>query len=249
VDATKTTDCNPLADYRAIADRLKQLKQSPDDIVVTAIFGWPTDDTEMATAQLVVDEVPNPNATSPGDTQIFDTLPICHDPSYLPGDPQAAAMGGTAGLRLSAFIDPFGANGLKFGICQPDFSAAMETYGYSGDARSRYLCIDLKLFDADLTQPGVQINCRVSESDPPVGSPQGPYTESPYPQCDDAHSVVPCWQVNYDTTKCPVNGQWLPFFGKPGRTYNEGTFITVQCEACPEISPDTPAIPGCDYTI
>jgi hypothetical protein len=38
-------------------------------------------------------------------------------------------MGAAPGLRLSAFVDEFGKNGLKFSICQTDFTATMSQIG------------------------------------------------------------------------------------------------------------------------
>jgi len=113
------------------------------------------------------------------------------------------------------------------------------------------LCIDSKLLDTDLAQPGAQASCKVWFSVPPVGSPSGPYTESPpFPQCDDARSVLPCWQVILDTTKCPdaFKGQHFQMYRESGAsTFNEGTIMNVQCQACPDGTASTTVIPGCDY--
>jgi hypothetical protein len=257
IDSTQPTDCNPLADYRSIADNLKQLKSDPDNqIAVAGIFGWPLNG-DTTSAQLIVDEAPNTDPTDTPQTQIFDTWPICYDPNHSPTappggfDPAAAAWGGTAGVRLSAFIDEFGRNGLKFSVCESDYSAAMETSGGFDDLVLHSLCIDSKLLDTDLVQPGVQASCRVWLSIPPVGSPGGPYTETaPYAECDPARSVVPCWYVIQDTTKCPVNGQLIGTVRESGETtFNEGTILNVQCQACPNGVADPATIPGCDYNL
>jgi hypothetical protein len=259
IDTSQPTDCNPLVDYRAIANEIKQLKASPyDQITVVGIFGWPlTYTADVVTAQLIIDQRPNPDVSDTAYPRIFDVWPICYDPSHQPAnqaagfDPDAAAMGGTAGLRISAFLDQFGANGMRFSICDPDLSLAMESVGRDMTCPMHYLCIDSKLLDTDLTQPGVQASCRVWLSVPPVGSPGGPYTESaPYPECDDARSVVPCWYVSEETIKCPLNGQWIQVVREPGETtLNEGTILNVQCLACPDGVADSSTIPGCDYSL
>ena len=83
-----------------------------------------------------------------------------------------------------------------------------------------------------------------------VGSPSGPYTESPpLTQCDDARAVVPCWYVMQDKTKCPENGQVFGVVRKGETTFNEGTILNVQCQACPDSDPAAGVIPGCDYKL
>ena len=107
-----------------------------------------------------------------------------------------------------------------------------------------------RLLDTDVTQSGVQASCKVWLSVPPVGSPSGPYVDSPpYPRCDDTLSVLPCWQVLDDRTKCPdaVNGQHFQVYREAGATFNEGTIMNVQCQACPDTTTSTTLIPGCDY--
>jgi hypothetical protein len=255
VDATQPTDCNPLEDYRVIANEIKQLKASPNDsILVTGIFGWPAD-VDIAKAQLIVDQRPNPDGTDNPHPQIFDAWPICYDPGHPPAnqaggfDPEAAAWGGSAGLRISAFLDEFSPNGIKSSICQPDLSQAMN-FGGVTSCPMHNLCINSKLLDTDVAQSGVQASCKVWLSVPPVGSPNGPYTETaPYPQCDDARSVVPCWYLSQDTAKCPVNGQLIGVVRESSEsTFNEGTIMNLQCLACPESVTDASTIPGCDYS-
>ena len=108
-----------------------------------------------------------------------------------------------------------------------------------------------RLLDTDVTQSGVQASCKVWLSVPPVGSPNGPYTESsPFPQCDDALSVLPCWQVSHEPTRCPdtSNEQLIQAHREAGATtFNEGTVFNVQCQACPDTTVDTPVVPGCEY--
>ncbi len=131
VDVSQPTSCNPLRDYATMAGEIKGLKSDPDNqILVAGIFGWPLDgDTSKATYK--VDETPNPNTADKANPQIWDTWPVCYDPNHpitaantdktTGFDPVAAGYGATPGLRMSAFIDEFGANGLKYSICQPDF--------------------------------------------------------------------------------------------------------------------------------
>ena len=259
IDASQPTDCNPLVDYRAIANEMKQLKASPyDQIAVVGILGWPlTYTADVVTAQVIIDQRPNPDVSDTAYPQIFDVWPICYDPSHQPAnraagfDSDAAATGSTPGLRISAFLDQFGANGMRFSICDPDLSLAMEPVGWDMMCPMHSLCINSKLLDTDVAQPGVQASCKVWLSVPPVGSPGGPYAETqPYAECDAARSVVPCWYVIQDTAKCPVNGQWIGTVRRSGETtVNQGTILNIQCLACPDGVSDTSTIPGCDYNL
>jgi hypothetical protein len=63
--------------------------------------------------------------------------PVCYAPNQPPTHPDsvtgfdldAANWGATGGLRLSAFIDEFGPNGMKFSICETDFATVMKEIG------------------------------------------------------------------------------------------------------------------------
>jgi hypothetical protein len=258
VDVTNSTDCNPLLDYRAIAEEIKQLKtDGGDSISVFSIFGWPLDDAQLATAKLIIDRTPNPDTADTAHPELFDAWPICYDPDHPPASPasgldrEAAAHGAGGGLRVSAFLDEFSYGGMKSSLCQPDLSAALkDVFPICIDSYST-TCVQQNLVDSDLTQPGVQASCEVWNSVPAPGSPKGPYTDTlPYPPCDDAHSVVPCWRLVKDTTRCPWNGQKIDVVREPDATFNEGTRVNLQCLTCPEPTFDTPdPVPGCGYKL
>ena len=164
-DTSVATDCNPLKSVKTLADEIKGLKPDPDhQILVAGIFGWPLNDADMATAQYQIAPVPNPN---PADTQhptVYDYWPVCYDPNNAPTlattdritgfDWTAAGLGATGGLRESAFIDEFGANGMKFSICQPDFSASMTAFGNAIAKQMPSSRTDGGLADAPLVGPG-----------------------------------------------------------------------------------------------
>jgi hypothetical protein len=255
VDTAQATDCNPLKDYRAIANELKQLKSHADEqIVVSGVFGWPLDDRDLAKSQLIIDKIPNPDTTVTDHPQIFDAWPICYDPDHLPAhpgtgfDPAAAAWGATPGLRLSAFIDEFGRNGRKLSICEPDLSNAMVWYY---EIQSYDLCIAYKLVDIDLVQPGVQASCEAWDSLLVQGSQPASYTESAhFSKCDDALSVVPCWQAIQARLRCGRDGVWLvQVVREPDATFNPGTKVNMQCQVCPDSAEGSTTLPGCDYSL
>jgi hypothetical protein len=254
-DTSVPTDCNPLKSVHNLAQELKSLKGDPDQILVAGIFGWPRSDADMAKAVYKIAKLPNPNKNDAAHPYVFDYWPVCYDPNHLPknldpttqADTEAIGYGATGGLRMSAFIDEFGNNGLKYSICEPDFSAAMKGIGDALAKRLQNLCVDYKLIDTDLSTPGVQADCRVVYR---TLNADGSYTESPdsMPQCDSSQSdtkqsTYPCWELLNDTSKCPVNGQLIKVVRDPAVTtpLAPGTKVSMQCRTCVSDFP----VPGC----
>ena len=247
---------------------------------MAGIFGWPHTDhanpqveiDNVAKAQYKIDKIPNPNTADTAHPQIWDSWPVCYDANHMPADtntydPVAAGWGATAGLRNAAFIDEFGANGLKFSICDLDFSASMKVIGDSLAKKLQNLCVDAKLVDTK-PDPGVQPDCRVVYRKPgpnPADPTMTIYLESPtsLPQCDPSYtlanpppdSVGDCWRLDSDKTKCPMeyNNQVITVL----RTASDiaagplpaGTSISMQCRTCPNSIANSALVSasGCDY--
>ena len=263
-DTSNPTDCSPLKDVRNLANEIKALKEEPEQILVAGIFGWPLSDADMATAQYKIDQVPNPNTADTAHPTVFDAWPVCYDPNHRPTnsnvyDATAAGWGATAGLRNAAFIEEFGANGLKFSICAADFAGSMKIIGDTIAKKVQNLCVPYKLVDADPATPGLQPDCRVVYRSPqsdPSGSGMVTYMESPtsLPACPagatTGNVAEDCWQLSTDLTKCPGNGQWIQVL----RTASEiqagpltaGTKIGMQCRTCPDSTSGAAAAPGCE---
>jgi hypothetical protein len=260
-DTSVPTTCSPLKDYVQLANEVKSLKSDPDQILVAGIFGWPIDG-DLTSAPYKIDLIPNANTADTAHTTVFDSWPVCYDPGHMPAnantyDPAAAGWGATAGLRNAAFVDEFGGNGLKFSICQTDFSASMKNIGDTIAKKLQNLCVDYKLVDTDLVTPGLQPDCRVVYRTPDPIDPKNPtvqtYTENPtsLPMCspqDTAGNVATdCWQLTIDRDKCPVNGQLVQVLRTAAEIaqgpLTPGTKIGMQCRTCPALS--SPAIPGC----
>ena len=275
-DTSVPTDCNPLKNVATLANEMKALKNDPDNqILVAGIFGWPLTDADMASAQYKIAPVPNPNTADSAHPTLYDYWPVCYDPGHMPSasttdattgfDSAAAGWSATGGLRESAFIDEFGANGLKFSICQPDFSQSMKVIGDSVARKLQNLCVDYKLLDGDLTTPGLQPTCRVVWRTPAL-DPKDPtrviYTESAasLPPCPagatSGNVATDCWQLIYDPTKCPVNGQLLSVLRTAQEMANNpqlaaGTKIGMQCLTCPNgtanLDPSSDTYQACNY--
>ena len=263
-DTSFPTDCSPLKDFKRLAYEIKALKDDPEQILVAGIFGWPLNDSDMATAQYKIDRIPNPNVADTVHPTVFDSWPVCYDPNHLPAAPNtydatAAGWGATAGLRNAAFVDEFGANGLKLSICAPDFSGSMKVIGDTIAKKVQNTCVPYKLADADPSTPGLQPDCRVVYRTPqldPLDPNRVIYVESPtsLPVCQagaTADNIAEdCWQLANDLTKCPANGQWIQVL----RTVQEilagplpaGTKVGMQCRTCPDSLTGAAVAPGCE---
>jgi len=271
-DTSVPTDCSPLKDYVQLAYEVKSLKSDPDQILVAGIFGWPIDG-DLTKAPYKIDLIPNANTADTAHPMVYDSWPTCYDPNHMPAaatmdkttgfDSTAAGWGATAGLRLSAFVDEFGANGLKFSICQTDFSASMKNIGDTIAKKLQNLCVDYKLIDTDQNPAdGIQADCRVVYRHPVVDAKDPSiviYLEDPnsMPQCDpskddNTQPTYPCWKLVSDKTKCPINGQLINVVRAPAdrnTPLDPGTKVSMQCRTCPDSILGSAAIAGCNYTL
>jgi hypothetical protein len=268
-DTSVPTDCSPLKSIKHLADEIKGLKDDwSRQIFVAGIFGWPLTDADIATASYKIDLIPNPNTADTAHPSVFDSWPVCYDPNHKPADPSkfdatAAGWGATAGLREAAFIDEFGANGQKFSICQPDFTASMKTIGDNLARNLQNLCVNDKLLDKDLATAGLQPDCAVHILTPTVDlNGKVTFVASPtaLPMCDPVYSIsnLPpdsvgdCWLLTSDTTKCPnaFNGQLVNVLRTKSETAAGplplGTQLGMQCRIC-STSPYANQPAGCTY--
>jgi hypothetical protein len=183
-----------------------------------------------------------------------------NDPTTQAGYQASIAFGATGGLRMDAFINEFGKNGLPFSICQPDFKASMAAIGAAIAKNLQNLCVNAKLLDTDTTTPGLQPDCHVAYA---VPNAQGIPVEAPnsaMPQCqgggiaDTAQPTRPCWKLVYDTTKCDGTqgaglGQLINIVADPSvPAVPAGTKVTMSCQTCVDTPPGQAPIPACAYT-
>jgi hypothetical protein len=263
-DTSGPTTCSPLKDVHQMAQEIKALKADPDNqIAVAGIFGWPRTGTDMANAKYRIDLVsgPRPEDADNQQGQVWDYWPVCYDPDHQPADPatfdaDAWGWGAQGGLRISAFVDEFGVNGLKFSICERDFSQALWVFGDNSLVKTlQNLCIDAKLMDVDRVTPGLQPDCRVVYRVPQIDSTTNKitYTESSQslPICPAGATpdtiTADCWKLVIDNSKCPVAGQLISVVRTAAEIANgplePGTKIGMQCWTCPDFT----SRPGCEY--
>jgi hypothetical protein len=278
-DVSRPTSCTPLADVHALAEQVKALKGSRGDemIAVVGIFGWPLSFEDFASAEYKIAPIPNPGYATGSSlpATVYDLWPICYDPEHPPSNPDpatgfaavAASYGAKPGLRLSAFIDEFGANGLKYSLCGPDWWPAMKAIGPTRSLKLRNHCIDQKLVDTDPSTVALEPDCiveflapKVEIAPPPSCSPStdggvaltppgsdDDWTKTLAPRCDEARSVLPCWDLTLDMTKCPVRGLLLKYYRVPPPYTAAGARLRVQCRTCPELAAGLAPLAGCSY--
>jgi hypothetical protein len=210
---------------KGLAKSMKDLKKYPgEQVLVSGIFGWPMSDADMATATYKIASVPNPNTADTTHPTVFDYLPVCYDPNHLPTNPdtatgvdvEAVGYGATGGLRMSAFVDEFGANGQKFSICQPDFTAAMSQIGATLAKKMRNQCVP-----TSYTQTP---QCTAS-----YATPDG--LSKAIPVCDATESVVPCYSLVSDQNLCPGDAYLVHLNRGIGATDQvpAGTWLVFTC--------------------
>jgi hypothetical protein len=277
-DTSQPTGCAPLADVHALAEQVKALKpgHSDETIMVTAISGWPRADANMPSAEYKIAPISNPghltDASAPA--TIYDLWPVCYDADHPPINPdpttgfdaEAAGYGATPSLRLSAFVDEFGPNGLKFSMCEADWTDAMKLFGGSVAKTLKNLCLDQKIVDADLSTPEIDPDCIMEYDVPNVENVSTPldcticagsactdnldsgsqWTRTYLPLCDPNSPVPPCWELTQDWTRCPVNGQFINVHRTPASYTPGGARYRFQCRVCPTADAGTATLPGCN---
>lgn len=239
-DTSPPTTCSPLKSVSLMANEIKRLKGAEADskIVVAGIFGWPlkrADGTvDLASADYKIDLVPNPNSADTAHPQVFDAWPVCYDLDHLPMssgfDSDAWGWGAAGGLRLAAFLDAFGSNGLKYSICERDFSDAMQGIGSALAGKMQSYCVPSNLEDGK--------TCTATFMRPAVDSTNAVtfvLDDLPTPKCAGAAPVTQdCYALVVDPLRCP-GAQYLVTIARTDQTIAagtiaEGTKLRIRCE-------------------
>jgi hypothetical protein len=231
-DTSLPTSCSPFASVKRIVDEIKALKAKPaEQLFVVGIFGWPSAERDLATAAYKIAPVPNPNTADTSHPQIFDAWPVCYDPAHQPTDPDpatgfdwaAAGWGALAGLRLAEFVDAFGSNGLKFSICEPDFSSSMQLIGHGMARQMQNLCVPRGItgFSTCVGSYLVPDSAGNQIRDPTL-----------VPTCDPQAVVPPCYSLEANADYCPADSLYvrLERGAESAEPFKPGTKLEIRCE-------------------
>jgi hypothetical protein len=227
VNATVTYDrCDSnedgyLLSARDTADRLKALKPgSPGMVLAAAITGVPTPYTVHWKAS-------NPVDSSCGAAS-------CPWPEI---SHSCTATGGTAagsyadpGVRIKAFVDQFGDNGLTTSICDDSFAPALDTIASLINRKLKQSCIAGQVANKSGTG---QPDCTVVNH---VRNSEGQIIDQPVQACADNNNTAPCWRLidPVDRTDCPAPYQILDgdMLKDPSLAADAVRNATVNCSIC-----------------
>ena len=204
-DTLGPTACSPLKDTKDLANEIKGLKADPDNqVVVAGIFGWPLSDADLATATYKIAPVPNPNTADTEHPTVFDLWPACYEPNHNPAsstgfDGSAWGWAAMPGLRLSAFVDEFGPNGLKFSICETDFTSTMGQIGAKLAKQVSPRCLSPRF--------ATYKSCTAHIA---VPNAEGGFTvqADAIPSCEASPSTADCYTLVPDAPPC-ATGEFL----------------------------------------
>lgn len=230
--------CTPRADSylqdpHSYSQFLATIKD-PGQIVVAAIAGPPpglqTNDSPPQTANAPSIRVDS--LTLNGITQGLALQPSCS--ATINGNPAI----GRPGLRLASFVGDFGDRGRFYTVCQGDYSAALADIGKTlFNAISPCLEGPIDPTDADPGDPGVQLQCTVSDVqvDDRTGETSRVIAACPMQDATTpaAGGPRPCWWVSQDPARCPAPDTGFELELVRTQPPAPGTNVVVECALTP----------------
>jgi hypothetical protein len=210
-----------LIPVHTIADQIKALKADPSKILVAVIAGLPTTYHVSLTAPLIAQ-----------DPQMWPQIDhSCMENSGEYADPS---------IRLNAFVNAFGSNGLFLSICADSFAPALQTIAEQIGKTLGPKCVEGTLADKDLTTAGIQPDCTVVDH---TFDDAGNQIDTTVPACADNNNTPPCWQLQ-DGNAMACMGQHILAVMRPPGNQPSDLNSSVSCAICiPNV--ETPAC-GCN---
>jgi hypothetical protein len=147
------------------------------------------------------------------------------DPSQVVASvivPRSCAAGDP--VRLSEFVNQFGANGLLLDLCAGQFAPALQRLTDNISVSLQPPCLrDVR--DTDLDTPGLQPDCTFEDH---LRTADGTWTTAILPSCDSA--APPCWRLTPIGQGC--DGYGIDIQRATDWCGEAGTNITIECLAC-----------------
>lgn len=148
---------------------------------------------------------------------------------------------GRPAVRLASFIRDFGTRGRFYSVCQSDYSAALTDIGKTlFNAISSCLEGPIDPADADLANPGAQLQCSVS--DVQVNDKTGANDALITPcKMQDATTPEPggrrpCWWIDNNPTACPSPNTGFDLKVERTQPPATGTNVVIECALAPDES-------------
>ncbi|MGD0835620.1 MAG: hypothetical protein ABSB49_03130 [Polyangia bacterium] len=264
--------CNPLTNYKRIANEIKSLKSSEDKILVAGIFGYTLQDGSHEPIKFAKHGTP-PTSTQPNPAPLYDYWSYCYDPNNLPNanssayydattgwDQNAWGNGAGPGIRENAFLDEF-KNSYKFSVCEADYSNALKAIGAAIETKLQNLCVPYKLWNTQPSSGTLVPDCHVNYLYPATGQ-ASPQTSALLPMCQSGATQdnisTDCWQLVQNSGKCAGQGQ-LDQYINIIRTAAEvaagpiatDTQVQMECMSCTSYQypagSNAPAVAACNY--
>ena len=208
--------------------------KDPSQVVVAVIAAPPpgvtTNDKPPQTSNALT--VSTGSLVLNGNTQALALQPSCS--ATINGNP---AIGRPA-VRLGNFLSNFGDRGKFYTVCQGDYSAALTDIGRTlFNAISPCLEGAVDPTDADPNNPGIQLQCTVSDvhdagtaTSTTTAMPACAMTNATTP---DPTGARPCWWVDMNTTTCPAPDTGYELNVVRTTAAALGTTVDVECAVTP----------------
>jgi len=206
----------------------KSLKQDPNNVIVAAIAGVTTPfEVELRAPPMSTTKIPA----------------LAHSCTYVD------AAGGTEvadpAVRFKQLLDNFPNRSTFSTICQQDLSGGLQLIAELLKQVIGSPCIDGTLADVDLTTPGPQYDCSVSDV---ANFGKADQMETVLPECNNltpgqesTSTNKPCWAIEVDAMNCsPMNpmSQHLTLKVERTTTAPPGTHMVSYCVTCTDANMD-----------
>jgi hypothetical protein len=211
---------------RDVVAALKSLKKDPSKIFVAAIAGPQT--------PYIVNVGPAQVKTDPNQWPYVEHSCMAMDGTYA--DPA---------VRISEWVDAFGANGVFEDMCAPSFAPALQRIGMKLGALIGSPCVTGKVLDTTgaVWTGATTPDCAVTDHQT---NAQGVIVDTALPQCAPGQNAgaTACWHLDPGGQTCP--GAFAMGFNRPGAAVTTDLNSSVSCSvlACPPAGTPNPP-PGC----
>jgi len=205
-----------LLSVKYVADQIKSLKSDPSQVLVAAITG-------PATPYTVHWKTPSTADTSCGAMS-------CPWPEINHSCTATDSSFADPGVRVSQFVQEFGANGLVLSICDNSFAPSLDKIAQLINASLQPPCINGQVANKPNTQDP---DCNVVSH---TSNGSGGFIDGTVMPCSANGNTPPCWSLQ--TGMCAGGGQSVIVSQDPNASSSTAQNATVNCALCIAGTPD-----------